>query len=267
MQSDPHLQLIPVALQTRIQLWADSTHHWHSTALEPTRCASVTEDVLSISFSKYTKERPPSFLDSPYTWITDASWVYTPSSVRLNCCKSLIPLYFGSSRGHSSCLPSPPGHVSTHFLDKIGVAGFDVHGDDSCHGCFKGCRREGSSMSSSKTPINEARGLVANGEGERGGQESCEPASLGPRTLLFVPPPLGLLLCSDHRHLKNNLMHGCSPLPPLSFSTVLAFFFPLSGTVPFVAVCREEWGMEDRKEAEGSQGGEGGKRPGLRLEC
>lgn len=62
---------------------------------------------------------------------------------------------------------------------------------------------------------------LTNERGERGGQESREAASLAPLTLLFIPPPTGMLLRSDHRHLKNNLMHGCSSptpssLPPLS---------------------------------------------------
>lgn len=43
-----------------------------------------------------------------------------------------------------------------------------------------------------------------------------EAASLALPTLLFITPPTRMLLRSDHRHLKNNLMHGCSSLRPSS---------------------------------------------------
>lgn len=79
-----------------------------------------------------------------------------------------------------------------------------------------------------------------------------------PRALLLVPPCFGLLLCSDRRHLKNNLMHGCFPPPPLSLSlflsSVLAFLLSLSLTISLSLGryhpwrCREEqeWMMERR---------------------
>lgn len=98
-----------------------------------------------------------------------------------------------------------------------------------------------------KRPLTKLGGPLTNERGEWGGQESREPASLGPRTLLFVPPPFGMLLRSDRHHLKNNLMHGCSP-PPLSFSTVLALFC-LSHWDCTIHGCvgrNEEWRMERR---------------------
>lgn len=105
-----------------------------------------------------------------------------------------------------------------------------------------------------KCPLTKLGAPLTNEREEWGGQESCEPASLGPRTLLFVRLLFGLLLRSDRRHLKNNLMHGCFP-PPLSFSTVLAFFFlPLSLGPYHQRLCREERGVDDGKKAEGSQG-------------
>lgn len=100
-----------------------------------------------------------------------------------------------------------------------------------------------------KRPLMKLGAPLTNERRESDGQESCEPASLGPRTLLFVPPPFGMLLRSDHRHLKNNLMHGCSP-PPLPYSTVLAFFFfffPVQDCTIHCSVGRnEEWRMERR---------------------
>lgn len=109
-----------------------------------------------------------------------------------------------------------------------------------------------------KRPLTKLGGPLTNERGEWGGQESREPASLGPRTLLFVPPPFGMLLRSDRHHLKNNLMHGCSPPHPLFlYCSCVVLFVSLGLYHPWL--CGEEWGMEDGKEAEGSQGGLGRK--------
>lgn len=105
----------------------------------------------------------------------------------------------------------------------------------------------------SKRPLRKRGATLTNEMGEWGSQESCEPTSLGPRTLLFAPPPSGLLLRSDRRHLKNNFMHGCCHPPPLFlYCSSILFLSPLGLYHP--RLCREEWGMEDGKEAEGSQG-------------
>lgn len=95
-----------------------------------------------------------------------------------------------------------------------------------------------------KRPLTKLGAPLTNEREEWGGQESREPSSLGPRTLLFVPPPFGLLLRSDHRHLKNNLMHGCSPLLSLLF--LRSFFSLWDCTIHDCVGRNEEWRMERR---------------------
>lgn len=181
---------------------------------------------------------------SCHTWIPSTNCLWIPVFQIV----LLLRVLLKGLLEHPTYPLSPHSHISEHFRGEIGMAGFDVRSDDSCHGCFKGYRQEGSPMSCTQTPINESRGPLTNERRESDGQESCEPASLGPPTLLFVPPPFGMLLRSDHRHLKNNLMHGCSP-PPLPYSTVLAFFlfFPVQDCTIHGSVGRnEEWRMERR---------------------
>lgn len=71
-------------------------------------------------------------------------------------------------------------------------------------------------------------------EDEAVGRAESEAATLAPLTLLFIPPPTRMLLRCDHRHLKNNLMHGCSSLSPPPFPTQHA---PSHSNVPVLFLC------------------------------
>lgn len=102
----------------------------------------------------------------------------------------------GDSR---ASLISHQSHLQTHYSSENGVAGFDVHNDDSCHSCFRGCRPKGSTTSCAQPPINEARGPSDQWEGRtrRSGElgirlprpsyTSICPSSFLPAPLLWSP--------------------------------------------------------------------------------
>lgn len=93
-------------------------------------------------------------IKSCHTWIPSTNSLWIPDFQIVLFLWMLLKGFLE----HPTYPLSPHSYISEHFGGEIGMAGFDVRSDDSCHVCFKGYRQEGSPMSCTKTPINEARG-------------------------------------------------------------------------------------------------------------